>query len=214
MHRIDPTGPNSGIAPPPAGPPLIILVGKTSFLLALARRHNLPLIFTFPLQPGSTMSQPLVIALTRQVTGLSPTQPQNCGQSPVCRRPAKHLQTTADFRLGRQVTLAQPAVRGTVSGVPISCQAQVKAAGFNGIVSLFLLLELLAQHLLLVISLNTIMHYYVMLCHRHTTHILLRILLTYSMSSTKNAIFYYVTPKHVLTDLLISRALLPANSPK
>ena len=107
-HRTGPTGPNSGIAPPPAGPPLIILVGKTSFLLALARRHNLPLIFTFPLQPGSTMSQPLVAALTRQVTGRSPTQPQNCGQSPVFRRPAKHLQTTADFRLGRQVTLAQP----------------------------------------------------------------------------------------------------------
>ena len=47
-------------------------------------------------------------ALTRQVTGHSPTQPQDCGQSPVFRRPAKHLQTTADFRLGRQVTLAQP----------------------------------------------------------------------------------------------------------
>ena len=38
----------------------------------------------------------------------------------------------------------------------------------------------------LVISLTTIMHYYVMLCHRHTTHILLRILLTYSTSSTIN----------------------------
>ena len=46
--------------------------------------------------------------MTGQVTGHSPTQPQDCGQSPVFRRPAKHLQTTADFRLGRQVTLAQP----------------------------------------------------------------------------------------------------------
>ena len=46
--------------------------------------------------------------MTGQVTGRSPTQPQDCGQSPVFRRPAKHLQTTADFRLGRQVTLAQP----------------------------------------------------------------------------------------------------------
>ena len=101
---------HSGIAPPPASPPLFILVSKTSFLLALARRHNLPLIFTFPLQPGYTtsQSQPLIAALTGQVTGRSPTQPQGCGQSPVFRRPAKHLQTTADFRLGRQVTLAQP----------------------------------------------------------------------------------------------------------
>ena len=101
---------HSGTASPPAGPPLIILVSKTSFLLALARRHNLPLIFTFPLQPGSTtsQSQPLIATLTGQVTGRSPTQPQDCGQPPVFRRPAKHLQTTADFRLGRQVTLAQP----------------------------------------------------------------------------------------------------------
>ena len=58
--------------------------------------------------PGSTRSRPLVAAFTGQVTGRSPTQPQNCGQSPVFRRPAKHLQTTADFRLVRQVTLAQP----------------------------------------------------------------------------------------------------------
>ena len=62
----------------------------------------------FSLQAGSTRSQPLIAALTGQVTGRSPTQPQDCGQSPVLRRPAKHLQTTADFRLGRQVTLAQP----------------------------------------------------------------------------------------------------------
>ena len=59
-------------------------------------------------QPGSTRSRPLVAAYTGQVTDRSPTQPRNCGQSPVLRRPAKHLQTTADFRLGRQVTLAQP----------------------------------------------------------------------------------------------------------
>ena len=59
-------------------------------------------------QPGSTRSRPLIAAYTGQVTDRSPTQPRNCGQSPVLRRPAKHLQTTADFRLGRQVTLAQP----------------------------------------------------------------------------------------------------------
>ena len=59
-------------------------------------------------QPGSTKSRPLAAAYTGHVTVRSPTQPQNCGQSLVLRRPAKHLQTTADFRLGRQVTLAQP----------------------------------------------------------------------------------------------------------
>ena len=85
-------------------------VARSGSVLTPPLHLTLPLIFTFPLQPGSTtsQSQPLIAALTGQVTGRSPTQPQDCGQSPVFRRPAKHLQTTADFRLGRQVTLAQP----------------------------------------------------------------------------------------------------------
>ena len=71
-------------------------------------------------------------------------------------------------------------------------------------VSLFLLLELSGPTPTIGNYPNTIMHYYVMLCHRHATRILLRILLTYSMSSKINRpSFYYVTPKHVLTDLLI-----------
>ena len=49
----------------------------------------------------------------------------------------KRLQTTADFRLGRQShwPSPQPAVKGTVSGVPTNRQAQVKAPGFSGIVT-------------------------------------------------------------------------------
>ena len=121
---------------------------------------KLALNFHIPLQPGSFPSQPLINLDEAGHWSLADATP-NCGQSPVFRRPAKHLQTTADFRLGRQVILAQPSASSQGSRLRRAVQSSTSSlgVGFSGIVSLFLLLELSAQHLLLVISLNTIMHY-------------------------------------------------------
>ena len=124
---------HSGTAPPPARPPLIILVSKTSFLLALARRHNLPLIFH--IFTSARLHQVAASRSSLHRTGHRSfaDATQNCGQSPVFRRPAKQLQTTADFRLGRQVTLAQPSAssqgyrlrRADRSSSPVKAQASV-----------------------------------------------------------------------------------------
>ena len=77
------------------------------------------------------------------------------------RSPAKHLQTTADFRLGRQVILAQPSASSQRSRLRRAIRSPTSILGsrLQWLVSLYLLLESSALHLLLVISLNAIMHY-------------------------------------------------------
>ena len=56
------------------GFPAIIWLARPTLLLALARRHNQPLIFQFPLQPGS-LQPSLSSTLARRITGCRPTTP-------------------------------------------------------------------------------------------------------------------------------------------
>ena len=89
------------------GFPAIIWLARPTFLLALARRHNQPLIFQFPLQPGS-LHPSLSSTLARRVTGRRQTTPHTVVS---LRSPGDQLSTSRPQqtqRLGRQVILAQP----------------------------------------------------------------------------------------------------------
>ena len=99
------------------GFPAIIWLARPTFLLALARRHNQPLISQFPLQPGSLHPR-LSSTLARRVTGRRPTTPHTVVS---LRSPGDQLSTSRPQqtqRLGRQVILAQPSAssRGSPSG--------------------------------------------------------------------------------------------------